>query len=264
MDTNTKMSKFSVHADGRGISRQYDESLTEATGELDLYVQDGDVDRPHFEASVESLALGAQARGVKKEYDELEWRARELLKARATNEATMYPCHEKESKSGKSWFASEPVVLDLDDMAGAKNRSWGLPLPAIYFAMLDPERDLMYQAPVRDDDGVVTGGCVAVAIYFDPHVDPETGQPNPAKLTMERTITWDKRVEIVASDWDPACYQGVVRTFASFTEMREAHAALKQAVRTIREDTPTDSEPDWFEDEGYVASLEDDVEFDGI
>lgn len=248
----SKMSKFSVHADGRGISRQYDESLTEATGVLDLYIQGGNVDAPILEHSVESLAKAAQDRGVKKEYDELEWRARELLKARATNEETMYPCHEKE-KNGKRWFASEPVVLDLDNMAGAKNRSWGLPLPAVYFAMLDPERDRMY-----------SDKCKAVAIYFDPHVSESTGQPDPAKLTMERTITWDGQVEVVASDWDPACYQGVIRTFDSFTSMREAHAALKQAVRTIREDVPTDSEPDVFEDPDYLASLEDDADFDGI
>jgi hypothetical protein len=249
----SKMSKFSVHADGRGVSRQYDERLSEATGVLDQYVIGGNVDAPYFEKAVETMADEMQKRNPSKELDECEWRAREVLKARATNEDTMYPCIEKE-KNGKKWFASDPVVLDLDDMAGAKNRQWGLPLPAIYFAMLDPKKDSMY-----------SDKCKAVAIYFDPHISETTGQPDPSKLTIERTITWDGKVEVVASDWDPACYQGVVRTFKSFTDMREAHAALKQAVRTIREDVPTDAEPDVFEDPEYLASLEDDGgNWDGI
>lgn len=248
----SKMSKFSVHADGRGVSRQYDERLSEATAVVDKYIVGGNVDAPHFEVTVEAIAKQAHDRMPNKEYDELEWRAREILKSRATNEETMYPAVEKKSKTGKRWVASAPVVLDLDDMAGAKNRDWGLPLPAIYFAMLDPERDRMYGDK-----------CKAVAIYFDPHVSESTGQPDPAKLTMERTITWDGAVEVVASDWDPACYEGIVRTFDSFTAMREAYAELKAAVRTIREDVPTDAEPDVFEDPDYLASLEAD-DFDGI
>lgn len=260
----TKMSKFSVHADGRGISRQYDERLTEATAVVDKYIQDGDVDRPHFEHTVQSLAQAAIDRGAKKEYDEIEWRARELLKARCTNEETMYPAIEKKSKAGKRWVASDPVVLDLDDLAGEKNRSWGLPLPAIYFATLDPERDLMYQAPVLDDDGVATGGCVGIAVYWNPHVNETTGQSDPTKLTVTREITWDNQVEVIASDWDPACYEGVVRTFPTFTAMRKAHAELKAAVKQIREDVPTDDEPDVFDDPEYIASLENDVPFNGI
>jgi hypothetical protein len=245
MDNNIKMSKFSVHADGQGIARQYDERLSEATGVIDKYIQDGNVDRPHFEHSVESLAQGAIDRGAKREYDELEWRARELLKARCTNEDTMYPCLEKVSKAGKTWYDSDPVVLDLDGMADQLKRNWGLPIPAIYFAMLDPERDRLYGPE-----------CKAVAVYFNPQVNERTGQSDASKLTQPRTITWDGKQVTIASDWDPACYDGVVRTFDSFTSMRQAHAELKAAVKAIQEDVPTDAEPDVFDDPEYLASIE--------
>ena len=245
------MSKFSISADGRGVSRQYEERFEEATGVIDKYIQSGDVSRPHFEHSVESLANEAISRGAKRGYDEIEFRARELLKARCTNESTMYPAVEKQTKSGKPFFPAQHVYLDLDNEAGATGRWFGLSCPSILFATLDPERDRMWKATELDDDGNVVGGCVAIAVYFDPEQREET-----------RTFMWDKRPVEGASDWDPACYQGVVRTFPSFTAMREARKALIEAVNMIRNDVEDDDHEDEAEAE-YLESL-DDVEFDGI
>lgn len=246
MSKNTKTT-WTVHADGRGVARQYDESMQEAIGVVDKYVQDGDVDHPHFEAMVESLAQGLKDRGVRGELDELEDKVRSRLKDRCSNESTMYPAIEKTSKAGASYFPVQHVYLDLDDVAGSLNRTWALPVPSIVFAMLD-ERDSLYGP---DSKGI--------AVYFNPHIDPKTGQSDPAKLTNPRYISWDKQQVCVPSDWDPACYEGVVRTFPSYTAMKQARVELVRAIELIKQGPPSDAEPDVFEDPEYLASLEDDA-----
>lgn len=243
---------YTAHADSRGVSRTFGEELTDASGVLDKYVADGDVYRPHFEHHVESLANEAVARGNRKPYDEIEWRARELLKFRCTDKNTMYPAVPKETKGGGEFYPAQHVYLDLDGIGPATGRYYALPVPSILFATLDPERDRMFKATTTDDEGNIVGGCVAIAVYFDPDKAEET-----------RTLMWDKQPFEAASDWDPACYEGVVRTFASFTEMRHARKQLIEAIRTIQTPPESDEEPDVFDDEEYLQALEDD-EFDGI
>lgn len=250
--TMPKKIHYTAHADSHGVSRTFGENLSEATGVLDKYVRDGDVSRPHFEHHVESLANEAVARGVKKPYDEIEWRARELLKFRCTDKDTMYPANPKKTQAGNDFYPAQHVYLDLDGIGPATGRYYALPVPSILFATLDPERDRMFKATTTDDEGNIVGGCVAVAVYFDPD-----------KREEDRDVPWNGQVITTASDWDPACYEGVVRTFASFTEMRHARKELIEAIRLIQTPPESDEEPDVFDDESYLQALEDD-EFDGI
>lgn len=232
---------YAVSADGQGIARHYDAELSEASAIIGKYIHEGDESRPHFEHSVESIAATKHAK-YGGNIDAIAYRVREFLKARCTNEATMYPANEKRSKSGNAYVAPEPVFLDLDGTAERLGRAWALPLPSIYFALLDPERDSLYKR----------GECEAIAVYFD-----------PAEREDERYITWNGVTESVAKDWDPACYQGIVRTFPSFDSMRQARRELSRALALVRAPAPTDeAEPDVFATNAY---LDDDCpEFEGI
>lgn len=233
---------YAVSADGHGIDRHFGPELDEATGIIGKYIHQGDESRPYYAHSVESLAAAKHER-YGGNIDGITYKIRSFLKARCTNEATMFPANEKRTKSGSTFFPAEPVYLDLDGTADRLGRNWALPLPSIYFALLDPERDSLYSR----------GECEAIAVYFD-----------PSECEEPRYITWNGVSESVASDWDPACYQGIVRTFASFAEMKSERTKLIRALQLVRTPAPTDeAEPDEYCTNQYLD--EDDCpEFDGL
>jgi hypothetical protein len=240
------MSTFAVSADGRGIDRHYGPELDEATGVIGQYIQYGDESRPHYEHTVEAIA----ARKVEQyggDIDAVTWRIRTFLKSRCTNESTMFPSIEKRSKAGNVFYVAEPVFLDVGKHSEADRlgRTWGLPLPAIFFASLDPDVDQLY----------VKRKCEAIAVYWD----PDMREDDP------RYIVWNGITTATASDWDIACYQGIVRTFPSFNAMKAARRALIWAIREIHADPPTD-EADEIDEYCTNVHLDEkpEIEFEGI
>ena len=241
-----------VSTDGNGISRTYDETLGEASGIIGQYIVEGDVDRPLIETSADELALKIVKRKLEqagrpfKANDgvagALQERALDkvqtFLKFRCTDEETAYPATPKRSaRTGKTFVQLDPVYLDLDGLGDSGACPPWAPqqrnattevitmVPAIYFASLDPIRDAMF----------VPGKCEAIAVYADPNQVVER-RYSEWKMASGGTVPTES-----VSDWAPEQYIGIVRTFGSFASMKQAHADLKRAIRTVyHTPTPTD------------------------
>lgn len=225
-----------VSADGRGIARQWDETLAEAAGVIGQYCQDGDVNRLQFEHTVESL-VEAKVTAKGGSPDKWEDRIKAVLKGRATDDDTIYPFVQKATRNDptRKWTVPQGVALDVggNSLAEELNRDWGLPVPYIHFCELKPG-DSFYKKGVAE--------CAAIA--FDPaYMDPD----------QARTIVWDGQPVTVASDWDPAGYVGIVRVFSSYRVMKQERKALISALAAIHTDlTASDEEPDEFADNSWL------------
>lgn len=247
-----KMSSHSVSADGRGISRNWDETLNPACGEIGHYVLDGDDNNFHFEASLESLvAAKLKERGGSVE----KWtdRVRGLLKSRATDGDTVFPHVTRPTKydDSKKWVVPQGVALDIGENSEADRlgRDWGLPVPHIHFCELKPV-DSIYEEGVTE--------CVAIG--WDPSectgVDPIT------RRKLSREITWNGTKEVIQSDWDETGYVGIVRTFSGYGEMKAARARLITALAVIHQVTPSDEEPDPFAENAHLDEVDDSAMYD--
>lgn len=262
-----------VSADGHGIARQFDENLSEAAAIVGQYVQDGDENRPFFEHSVEAMAnqivkaklerMGRQFKASDPVAGSLIEQAvdkvRSLLKWRVTDEATAYPAVEKRSaRTGKTYVQLDPVYLDFEDLAGSGMCPPWSPqsqdsagnithVPAIYFAVLDPERDRTLFKP---------GKCEAIAVYADPN-DAIERRTVTWKMASGGTTTCEQ-----VSDWDIEQYHGIVRTFGSYASMKQAHRDLRNAMRVITAPPPTDAHDD--PDGLPPVDIYDDVDLDEI
>lgn len=246
-----KMSAHSVSADGRGISRNWNEELNPAFAELGLYVKDGDDTNFHFEASVPHLvASKVKERGG--DIDKWTDRVQGLLKSRATDRDTVYPLVEKSTKydDSRKWVVPQGVALDFGGDEGDRlGRNWGLPVPHIHFCELKVT-DSIYES----------GKTECVAIGWDP-AECEGVEAGTGKI-LSRNITWNGVQETVQSDWDPTGYVGIVRTFSSYSEMKAARQRLMQALVTINQDTPSDEEPDPFAQNAHLNEVDDQAMYD--
>jgi hypothetical protein len=262
-DTNTpaKMSELSIAADGRGIDRNFNELLDEATGVIGKYIQDGDDDRLHFEHMLETIVANVFA---EKGGDVDRWTAQvqAILKARATDRDTIYPCNPVpvKNKPGKTWIrpAGVPLNIGEDDLVADHGRSWGLPCKYIHFANLKPT-DSMYTEGFTDAEGITQGRTTCVAIAFDP--DQANGVDDYGR-PLARTMQWNGQTVTVKSDWDATGYVGIVRTFATYQDMVQARQDLMNALKVIRMDVPTDEEIDTFANNEWVDEADRDINYD--
>ena len=247
-----KMSAHSVSADGRGVSRNWDETLNPATGEIGHYVLDGDDTKFHFEASTESL-VAAKLKEKGGNIDKWTYQVQGLLKSRATDRDTVFPQVTKSTKydESKTWVVPQGVALDISENSEEERlgRNWGLPVPHIHFCELKPS-DSIY----------VEGKAECVAIGWDP--DQCTGIEAGTGKVLSRNITWNGVQETVQSDWDRTGYVGIVRTFSGYGEMVSARERLVQALRTIRQPVPTDTEPDPFAENAHLDEVDNDRMYD--
>lgn len=244
-------SSYTVSADGRGIAREWDERLNEASGVIRQYCLDGDDGRLQFEHHIDSLVA---AKVNTKGGDPEEWmdKIQDNLKSRATDAATVYPLVEKPTKADpeKKWTVPQGVPLDIGSTSLQEElgRDWGLPVPYIHFCKIE-EYDSIYSEGTVGEDGETHGACKYMAVAFD-----------PAEASDEekmRTITWNGQTETIPSDWDSTGYVGVVRTFGSYTDMKRARKALIKALRDIHTDpTHTDEEPDEYAENAHLDEVD--------
>lgn len=239
----------SISADGRGISREWDERLAEAQAVIGQYCQDGDDGRLHFEHALESL-VSAKLNAKGGEVEEWTDQVQSVLKARATDDDTIYPFVQKATKndSDKMWTVPQGVPLDIgeDSVEEAEGRNWGLPVPYIHFCKIKPG-DSFFSEGTDTEDGTI-GASRWMAVAFDPD---EANDPD-----LVRSVMWNEQPVTIKSDWDATGYVGVVRTFGSYTEMKSARRALIEALRSIHTDlTDSDGEPDPYADNEYLDEV---------
>lgn len=244
-----------ISADGQGIARQFDESLSEATAIIDQYIVEGDANRPHVHTSFDELALKAtKARLAKmgREFSPKDPagatlfemnrnRVQELVTHRCTNEYGV-GSKMKISKAGNEWYQQFPVDLDLDGIGqSGECPPWALgtweddewvPVPRIYFALLDPMRDSMYEP----------GKCEAIAVYWDGAKVTDDESRTHALWGVRGTKRQEPYVNI--SDWDQDGYQHIVRVFGSMQSVIQAKKDLERAIKLVTSPTPTDSADD--------------------
>jgi len=249
------MSNQGISADGNGIARQFDESLSEATACIDQYIVEGDANRPHVHTSWDELALKAtKARLAKmgREFNakdpagatlfELNRnRVQELVTHRCTNEFGV-GSKAKQSAKGNTWYQQFPVALDLEGLAESgecppwalgswENDEW-VPVPRIYFAILDPLKDSLYEA----------GKVEAIAVYWDGSSVTDEQSRTHAMWQVKGTKRSVPYVNI--SDWDQAGYQHIVRVFGSLHSVQEAKRELERAIKLVTAPAPTDLHDD--------------------
>jgi hypothetical protein len=241
----------SVSADGRGIAREWEDRLNEASGIIRQYCLDGDDSRLQFEHSLDSLV--AKKHNTKGgEAEEWEDKIQAILKSRATDSATVYPLVEKPTKADpeKTWTVPQGIPLDIGEasVAEALGRDWGLPVPYIHFCRIE-EYDSFYSEGTVGEDGETVGAIKYMAVAFDP------ARANNEEL--RRTIVWNKKPESIASDWDATGYVGVVRTFGSYSSMKQARKDLIKALKDIHTDpTASDEEPDPYANNEYLDEVD--------
>lgn len=241
----------SISADGRGISREWDERLGEASGIIGQYCQDGDDGRLHFEYHVDSLVAEKVNR---KGGDPEKWedQIKEALKSRATDSATVYPLVEKPTKSDseKTWTVPQGVPLDIgeDSVEEAEGRNWGLPVPYIHFCEMR-EGDSFFSRGTVDEDGATVGAQKYMAVAFDPS--------EATNEDLNRSVVWNGQPVTVKSDWDATGYVGVVRTFGSYSDMKRARRDLIKAIKAIHTPlTATDEEHDPYRDNEHLDEID--------
>ena len=241
----------SISADGRGISREWDERLAEASGVIGQYCQDGDDGRLHFEYHVDSLVA---AKVNRKGGDPEKWedQIKEMLKSRATDSATVYPLVEKPTKKDpeSTWTVPQGVPLDIgeDSVQDAEGRDWGLPVPYIHFCEIS-ERDSIFSAGEQGEDGETIGAVRYMAVAFDPEC--------AVNEELARSVVWNGQPVTVKSDWDATGYVGIVRTFGSYKEMKRARRELISAIKAIHTPlTATDEEHDPYRENEHLDEID--------
>ena len=234
----------SISADGRGISRQWNETLEEASGVIAKYAVNGDETNLVMAVTVSELvAKKLEAKGG--DADMWEDAIKGVLKARATDESTIHPLVKKPTKydPAKKWVVPQGVALDLGTEGEMSGRTFGLDVPYIHFCKIE-ETDSIWEEGAQE----------FMAVVFDP------AQASDEDLT--RTMMWDGSPVIIKSDWDPTGYVGVARFFASYKHMKDERKALIRALRDIHAPTPSDEEDDTFSDNSWVDEDDDSRMYD--